>query len=80
MEVNGRTVDRTGGISADKQIDGFDAGTSTISCGGQVFDHPEAVIGPDATQLHVYETIAQPLVNKFLEGYDVDMISYGQTG
>ena len=51
-----------------------------ISCGGQLFEHPEAIVGPDATQAHVYTTVAQPLVRKFIEGYDVDIISYGQTG
>ena len=78
LQVNGKSVDRTGGTRADKQIEHFDS--TTVVCGGTNFNHSKAVIEPDATQLHVYETIAQPLVHKFLEGYDVDMISYGQTG
>ena len=78
MVVGGKTVDRMGGTTADKQIEHFDSGS--ITCGGHTFNHAEAVIEPDATQDHVYETIAKPLVQKFLDGYDVDLISYGQTG
>ena len=80
MSVDGKTVDRVGGAAASKQIDGFDEAAGAISCGGQLFEHPEAIVGPDATQAHVYTTVAQPLVRKFIEGYDVDIISYGQTG
>ena len=80
LSVSGKSVDRTGGMTAAKQISSFDIPTSSIECGGSTFNHSEAVIAPEASQISVYETIAQPLVHKLLEGYDIDCISYGQTG
>lgn len=80
-------VDKSGGVKADKQIDSWSEakGTVTFNCTSsksnhKVFDHMARVIGPEATQEQVYEVIARPLVQKWLNGYDADIISYGQTG
>ncbi|GMH80375.1 hypothetical protein TL16_g08521 [Triparma laevis f. inornata] len=40
---------------------------------------PLTVDNLSATQLEVYSKVAQPLVSRFVEGYDVDLLSYGQT-
>ena len=78
-------ADKTGGVRAQKQISSWDESKGIITFNTKttadvVFDHMSQVIGPDATQVHVYETIAKPLIHKWLNGYDVDIISYGQTG
>ena len=39
-----------------------------------------ATLPPEATQAHVYDVIAAPLVARWLGGVDLDLISYGQTG
>ncbi|XRB14822.1 kinesin motor domain-containing protein [Pseudoscourfieldia marina] len=46
----------------------------------QVFNHYAGCLPPDAEQSHVYDVIANELVAKFVEGYDVDLLCYGQTG
>ena len=77
-------VDKTGGARAQKQISSWDEAKGIVTfnkaTGNCVFDHMSQVIGPDATQVHVYEAIARPLIHEWLNGYDVDIISYGQTG
>ena len=80
-------VGNHGGASSSKHISSFDEenGSVTISGidtrgGGRVFNHLTKVISPDVSQSYVYEQVATPLVGSFINGYDVDMISYGQTG
>jgi hypothetical protein len=41
------------------------------------FDH---VFGPEASQPHVYNAAAKPLLLHFLEGYNCTVVAYGQTG
>ena len=80
-----------GGVASKKHIAGWDeeGGSVTVAGSNQggkggggnvVFEHPHAVLSPDATQENVYATIAQPLVRRFLDGFDADLILYGQTG
>lgn len=84
-------ADRAGGGAAAKRIAAFDefegtvavalaAGGRAAAGGPQVFDHLDAVIGPEATQEHAYGVVAAPLVEAFVAGTDVDIIFYGQTG
>jgi hypothetical protein len=77
-------VEPGGGSAVSKRVTGFDdaAGTITMEAakGPKEFDYPKEVIGPGATQEQVYESIAAPLVAQFVQGYDVDLLSYGQTG
>jgi kinesin family protein 4/21/27 len=81
-------IDRSGGTAAGKLIKSWNesGGTVEMTVGGgsstktKVYDHLSAVIPPDATQESVYATIAAPLVQKFVDGYDCDLLSYGQTG
>ena len=81
-------ADKDGGAVASQGIAGFDVAAGTIdvcskgNAGGKtrVYDHFAAVIPPDATQAEAYRAIAQPLVEKWLAGYDADIILYGQTG
>ena len=40
----------------------------------------KALLPPEATQVQCYDVICKPLVQKWLEGYDCDLLSYGQTG
>ncbi|PIA12497.1 kinesin-domain-containing protein, partial [Coemansia reversa NRRL 1564] len=35
--------------------------------------------GPNATQLNVYDTAVAPLMSRFVEGYNVTVLAYGQT-
>eukprot|EP00941_MAST-03F_sp_MAST-3F-sp1_P005505 g5505.t1 len=74
--ANGKKLDRDGGEVSQKQITGFDTGSVTIS--GTNFE--QTTVLPDATQQEVYEQVLQPLVYKFIDGYDVDVLCYGQTG
>ena len=67
-----------GGTASATQLAGWTE--TTIEAGGCTYDHSAAVLAPDATQQHVYETIAQPLIRAWLDGFDVDLICYGQTG
>lgn len=84
LEVDGVAVDKVGGKTGKKQVAGWDEGKASVSIATEtddrVFSHMTGVIGPTATQAVVYETLAQPLVRRWLEGIDVDLISYGQTG
>jgi hypothetical protein len=77
-------VDRGGGAAATKQITGWDAeaGTVEMETGRSIktFDYPTALLPPESTQEHVYNTVAAPLVAQFCDGTDVDLLSYGQTG
>jgi hypothetical protein len=74
------SADKAGGKDSDKQITGWDEEAGTVELGGTVYGHARRTLPPDATQVHVYEVICQPLVRSWLEGYDADLLSYGQTG
>lgn len=88
LAADGKETDRRGGAKAAKQVSGWDeaAGRVTVSGGAGpasttlTYEYPAAVIGPQASQQSVYQTIAQPLVHAFLAGSDVDLLTYGQTG
>lgn len=41
------------------------------------YDH---VFGPQVAQGKLYELTARPMLKPFLEGYNVTIIAYGQTG
>lgn len=41
------------------------------------YDH---VFGPQVAQGRLYELTARPMLKPFLEGYNVTIIAYGQTG
>ena len=40
----------------------------------------DKVIGPDATQEHVYDQVMAGMMSEVLEGYNVTVFAYGQTG
>eukprot|EP00756_Hemistasia_phaeocysticola_P057485 Hpha_TRINITY_DN34091_c0_g1::TRINITY_DN34091_c0_g1_i1::g.30636::m.30636 len=63
-----------------KRITGWDAAGGTVEMGGTKFSHLAATLPPDATQEYTYSVIAAPLLRRWMDGYDVDLISYGQTG
>lgn len=81
-------ADPGGGAAADKQITNWNEDVGTVVMSGikigkskdREFNHFKGVIAPDARQADVYDTIASPVVQMFLSGYDADLISYGQTG
>eukprot|EP00943_MAST-04B_sp_MAST-4B-sp1_P006135 g6135.t1 len=72
--------DQDGGTRSGKRITGWDEEKGEISINKEVYNHLKATLPPEASQKHCYEVICKPLVNKWLEGYDVDLLSYGQTG
>eukprot|EP00043_Microstomoeca_roanoka_P016084 m.162729 g.162729 ORF g.162729 m.162729 type:complete len:129 (+) comp16388_c0_seq53:450-836(+) len=41
------------------------------------YDH---VFGPEATQLDVYRTLVEPLLDEVLTGFNCTVFAYGQTG
>ncbi|KAJ2798903.1 hypothetical protein H4R20_004646, partial [Coemansia guatemalensis] len=46
--------------------------------GPRTFDF-DNTFGPDASQADVYDTAIAPLLNRFVEGYNVTVLAYGQT-
>ncbi|XP_062499722.1 kinesin-like protein KIF11 [Corticium candelabrum] len=40
----------------------------------------DKVFGPDSTQLEVYRTVVEPIVDEVLQGYSCTVFAYGQTG
>ena len=40
----------------------------------------DSVLGPESTQLQVYETVGKPCINAVQEGYNATIFAYGQTG
>ena len=72
--------DKDGGTKSGKRITGWDEGKGEISINNEVYNHMKATLPPEATQVQCYDVICKPLVEKWLEGYDCDLLSYGQTG
>ena len=77
--------EEAGAATSGRRISGFDAAAGTVSVAKGdseevTFDHLKATLPPEATQAEVYDAMARPLVERFVEGYDVDLLSYGQTG
>ena len=72
--------DKDGGNRSEKRITSWDGEKGQVSINNEVYGHMKAVLVPEATQLQCYETVCEPLVQKWLDGYDVDLLSYGQTG
>ncbi|KAJ2450489.1 hypothetical protein EV183_004259 [Coemansia sp. RSA 2336] len=59
------------------------SGTSVVVAGGDgagprsfSYDH---VFGPDSAQSDVYDAAVAPLLGRFVEGYNVTVLAYGQT-
>ena len=82
-------ADKAGGADSSKRISRWDEIAGTVEMtgvggpgpgGAKTFEHMAATLPPEATQAHVYDVIAAPLVARWLGGVDVDLISYGQTG
>ena len=86
VRIKPLSADPSGGTASSKRIASWDAARGTIEMevggrsGRKAFDFPTAVLPPECTQEHVYNTVAAPLVAQFCAGIDVDLISYGQTG
>jgi hypothetical protein len=56
-------ADKEGGVTSKHKITGFDADRGVVELDGKAYDHAEAVLAPDATQLHVYEVTCRPTHN-----------------
>lgn len=69
--------DSTGGVISSKSISWDD---DTISINDKSFNHLTSCLNPESSQIQCYEVICKPLVDKWLDGFDVDLLSYGQTG
>mmetsp|Transcript_55645 Transcript_55645/g.63535 ORF Transcript_55645/g.63535 Transcript_55645/m.63535 type:complete len:500 (+) Transcript_55645:58-1557(+) len=73
------------GVAAAKRLSKFTEKSITIgnSEKGSVikaFSFPTTVIPPEMDQESTYQTLAAPLVERFVEGYDVNFLAFGQTG
>ena len=64
------------------QEKGIVIGSSVEGAKGKerTFDHFERTIAPMIRKSRTYDLVCAPLVNQWLNGYDVDVICYGQTG
>ena len=74
-------IDNSGGTAAGKQITEWRDNAILMSADSgatKIFDQSRT-ISPEATQEEVYDVVARPLVASFVEGFDVDLLSYGQT-
>ena len=82
------SADKAGGIPAAQSICGWDATSGSVSFSGKsgarratkTFDHFDYTLGPGISQAKSFEIVCEPLVERWLDGYDVDLICYGQTG
>ena len=72
--------DKDGGTRSGKRITGWDEGSGEVSVNDEVFNHMRATVPPESSQVQCYEVVCKPLVEKWLDGYDVDLLTYGQTG
>ena len=88
-KIKPSSADLKGGAASSETITGWDAERGVVLIGSSVegaegkeriFDHFERTIPPDESQSRTYELVCAPLVNQWLNGYDVDVICYGQTG
>lgn len=52
----------------------------TQASGKQRQFHYDNVFGPESIQDSIFETVAQPVINDFLEGFNGTIFAYGQTG
>ena len=86
VRIKPEHADQAGGVASLKRLASWDDDKIEIEIGGRngttrkVFDYPTATLPPESSQTEVYETVAAPLVEQFVEGFDVDLICYGQTG
>jgi hypothetical protein len=71
--------DANGGTTSSKVIS-WDEIKGTISVNDKTYDQFNKNLTPESTQIYCYEIICKPLVDKWLEGFDVDLLTYGQTG
>ena len=75
------SADKKGGNKAKQTISLENSINGTVTFDdNQSFTHFSQTIVPTDTQSHCYNTICAPLTARWLEGYDVDLICYGQTG
>ncbi|KAJ2633095.1 hypothetical protein H4R22_000731 [Coemansia sp. RSA 1290] len=76
--------DQSGTLSRGMSTECVEAsGTSVVVAGGDgagprsfSYDH---VFGPGSAQSDVYDTAVAPLLGRFVEGYNVTVLAYGQT-
>ena len=78
--LNADSAKQSGGVASAKRITGWDEDSGMVELSGEAYKFARSTLPPNSSQAHVYDVIAQPLVRAWLEGYDVDLISYGQTG
>ena len=81
VRVKPLDADKGGGTASSKRLASWENGRVEVEIGGagaKVFDYPTATLSPDSSQAEVYDAVAAPLVSSFMEGFDVDMICYGQ--
>ena len=75
------SADKKGGNKAKQTISLENSINGTVTFDdNQSFKHFSQTIVPTDTQSHCYNTICAPLTARWLDGYDVDLICYGQTG
>lgn len=82
------SADKAGGVAAAQSISGWDEASGSVSFSGKsgarnmarTFDHFDYTLAPADSQAKSFEIVCEPLVNQWLDGYDVDLICYGQTG
>ncbi|KAI9505748.1 P-loop containing nucleoside triphosphate hydrolase protein, partial [Coemansia spiralis] len=63
-----------GAVAAASSVNG----NNTTSAAPRNF-HFDYVFGPDSKQTSVYDTAIAPLLSRFVEGYNVTVLAYGQT-
>ena len=82
-------ADKKGGVAASQSISGWNEDEGSVTIGSSVegskgkdrqFNHFQRTLPPDGTQEHTYSVMCAPLVEKWCDGYDIDIICYGQTG
>jgi len=55
------------------------ATTTSIPCGGEMYDFCKVYTGADKT-VNIYHESVQPLIKKFLSGYNVCILVFGESG
>jgi hypothetical protein len=59
-----------------KQVIGWDE--SAVETSSECFSYPDHVFTPDHNQEEVYQSV-EPFVESFIDGYDVNILAFGQT-
>uniref|UniRef100_A0A6T8PJH2 Kinesin motor domain-containing protein n=1 Tax=Hemiselmis andersenii TaxID=464988 RepID=A0A6T8PJH2_HEMAN len=71
--------------SVKKHIKGWDTEAGVVTLGGcpqdpRHFEYPTRVLPPETSQQHVFDAVMPELLDKFVNGYDVNFMAFGQTG